>query len=388
MRYPLISELFQLFRKKQLQSSIVSHPSLRFKSTSTVMPPKLSKKQRDLLLEQKSELELQSSTKPQQSSSNSASKDSICLSDLSPKPCLTCGREITPRAKWLRNWGSISTCSDGCRSQKPGRRNTIIKMERRFTREEFSDINAMIERFRISNLQVRILEEKGMESSKAEEKTELEVELQLDLEAWVEAVLLKLVDRSLPETPSTQSKLDKTRSSSQDKSKEKESSRPTSSLVSCSQVEEQLTYQLDKLFPDGLKKPSQQTPSEKNDDGTIERSQSDRSITVDSGGRQRSDPSGRDSPTPPKQEQADSSTTNPFTQALNSAPGLRERVRRAARRLLIFDRDSEWSNSPSAPTLPILLNRKISLINNGQKLKSLKDVSFAKGEIYLRLVDR
>lgn len=37
-----------------------------------------------------------------------------------PKPCQTCGREITWRKKWVRCWDEIKYCSDGCRKNKPG----------------------------------------------------------------------------------------------------------------------------------------------------------------------------------------------------------------------------------------------------------------------------
>ena len=37
-----------------------------------------------------------------------------------PKTCVTCGREITWRKKWERDWDSVRYCSDRCRSHKPG----------------------------------------------------------------------------------------------------------------------------------------------------------------------------------------------------------------------------------------------------------------------------
>ena len=37
----------------------------------------------------------------------------------SPKTCATCGRTITWRKKWERDWPSIRFCSDACRSHKP-----------------------------------------------------------------------------------------------------------------------------------------------------------------------------------------------------------------------------------------------------------------------------
>jgi hypothetical protein len=32
-----------------------------------------------------------------------------------PKTCATCGRTITWRKKWARNWQQVRYCSDGCR---------------------------------------------------------------------------------------------------------------------------------------------------------------------------------------------------------------------------------------------------------------------------------
>ncbi|PWN37608.1 uncharacterized protein FA14DRAFT_159578 [Meira miltonrushii] len=46
----------------------------------------------------------------------STKDDSIDLSKLQAKPCHCCGREITPRSKWKRNWDEIRFCSDQCRS--------------------------------------------------------------------------------------------------------------------------------------------------------------------------------------------------------------------------------------------------------------------------------
>ena len=36
-----------------------------------------------------------------------------------PKSCATCGREITWRKKWERDWEQVRYCSDGCRRAKP-----------------------------------------------------------------------------------------------------------------------------------------------------------------------------------------------------------------------------------------------------------------------------
>ncbi len=37
-----------------------------------------------------------------------------------PKSCLTCGRKITWRKKWERDWDEVKYCSDACRRHKPG----------------------------------------------------------------------------------------------------------------------------------------------------------------------------------------------------------------------------------------------------------------------------
>ncbi|MDZ4098747.1 MAG: DUF2256 domain-containing protein [Methylophilaceae bacterium] len=34
---------------------------------------------------------------------------------LSSKPCVTCGREMTWRKAWAKNWESVKYCSEACR---------------------------------------------------------------------------------------------------------------------------------------------------------------------------------------------------------------------------------------------------------------------------------
>ena len=36
------------------------------------------------------------------------------------KPCRTCGRTITWRKKWARDWDAVQYCSDACRRTRPG----------------------------------------------------------------------------------------------------------------------------------------------------------------------------------------------------------------------------------------------------------------------------
>ncbi|HAK12901.1 MAG TPA: DUF2256 domain-containing protein [Chitinophagaceae bacterium] len=37
---------------------------------------------------------------------------------LPQKLCVTCGRPMTWRKSWAKNWESVKYCSDKCRSQK------------------------------------------------------------------------------------------------------------------------------------------------------------------------------------------------------------------------------------------------------------------------------
>lgn len=51
------------------------------------------------------------------------------------KLCQTCGRQISPRAKWAKNWEEIRYCSDSCRHHRPnaidlGLESTALSMLR------------------------------------------------------------------------------------------------------------------------------------------------------------------------------------------------------------------------------------------------------------------
>ncbi|MFZ9811333.1 MAG: DUF2256 domain-containing protein [Burkholderiaceae bacterium] len=37
---------------------------------------------------------------------------------LPSKPCSVCGREMTWRKAWAKNWDSVKYCSDACRAKK------------------------------------------------------------------------------------------------------------------------------------------------------------------------------------------------------------------------------------------------------------------------------
>lgn len=38
-------------------------------------------------------------------------------SSLPSKPCVACGRPMTWRKKWEKNWGQVKYCSDACRKK-------------------------------------------------------------------------------------------------------------------------------------------------------------------------------------------------------------------------------------------------------------------------------
>lgn len=39
-------------------------------------------------------------------------------STLPSKPCMACGRDMTWRKSWAKNWDEVKYCSDACRKNK------------------------------------------------------------------------------------------------------------------------------------------------------------------------------------------------------------------------------------------------------------------------------
>jgi hypothetical protein len=37
---------------------------------------------------------------------------------LPSKPCIVCGRPMTWRKKWAKNWDEVKVCSDACRKKR------------------------------------------------------------------------------------------------------------------------------------------------------------------------------------------------------------------------------------------------------------------------------
>ncbi|MCW2614732.1 MAG: hypothetical protein JWN08_1726 [Frankiales bacterium] len=46
---------------------------------------------------------------------------------LPEKPCERCGRTITWRKKWERDWDSVRFCSEACKRQRPGPTDTALE---------------------------------------------------------------------------------------------------------------------------------------------------------------------------------------------------------------------------------------------------------------------
>ncbi len=79
--------------------------------------------------------------------------------------------------------------------------------------------------------------------------------------------------------------------------------------------------------------------------------------------------------------QAEVEGIHPLWKALDSPPGFRERVRRAARRLALgITHDSDTAQTIITTTS----NGRIELIQGGKPLRTVQDLSFAKGVVHIR----
>ena len=47
--------------------------------------------------------------------------------NLPSKACAACGRTITWRRKWERDWDAVKFCSDACRARKPGSQDALLE---------------------------------------------------------------------------------------------------------------------------------------------------------------------------------------------------------------------------------------------------------------------
>ncbi|GAC76716.1 hypothetical protein PANT_22c00169 [Moesziomyces antarcticus T-34] len=213
----------------------------------------------------------------------------VSVNHLSAKSCLTCGRVITPRAKWASDWGSIKYCSDRCRSSRPG------KLVARFSQAEKHAALAKYDGCKV----------KGDE-------------MHVDVELWVESVLLDVAARKKEAT------LD--------------------------DVQQQILVLLKEA------EVLQESDLEQRKAG--------------SGGQDAEEATG-----------TEDERSHLLLKALDSAPGLRERIRRAARRLALgITHDSD----PAQTTITTTQSGRIELLQAGKTLRTVEDLSFAKGTLTVR----
>lgn len=215
---------------------------------------------------------------------------------LQPKPCITCARQITPRAKWEKDWPSIKTCSDSCKAFKPGAKPT--KWMLRCSGERL-DAAVKHDSLLAQCLTFKEAEEGGREGL-----------LNVDVEAWLELILLD--------------------------------SAPAPSH-------------------DGKKLPC-------DDDAARRLAESAQRFDDEALATE------------------DASTTTTLSKHVSEAgPGLRERVRRACRRLFILPPDL-WACRAylDVESSQSEHNGGLDLLQNGKVLNGLEGASFAKGPIYFR----
>ncbi|SPO35265.1 uncharacterized protein PSFLO_00736 [Pseudozyma flocculosa] len=223
------------------------------------------------------------------------------LSSLQPKPCITCGRIITPRAKWAKNWDGIKTCSDRCRSTKPGKIVALWSAPDQHAVEACDGTT-------LSRLMRQVEGQHG--------------QIKVDIEDWVEACIV-----------------DEARSQSATKRRHNEAA------------------------PSDTKAKAKGNAIGTDDDGA------------------------QSEETQPAAQVPSEMHSHPLWIALDSPPGLRERVRRAARRLALGLQsrpDAGEGQSAGQDAAPPL----IELVQNGKVLRTLQDFSFAKGTLSIRTPSR
>ncbi|SNX83118.1 uncharacterized protein MEPE_01824 [Melanopsichium pennsylvanicum] len=227
-----------------------------------------------------------------------ASSSKVSLSDLSPKACLTCGRVITPRAKWAKDWDGIKYCSDRCRITRPG------KVVARFLPE--NDLSSL---GRYIGVNVKGHRE----------------EIHVDVETLIEALLLDISGKNGGGT--------------------------------LEDVQDQLkTILRDASIPIAAESIGSKfgASDAESGDEKVEKNKAD----VDG-----------------------NNAIHPLWKALNSTPGLRERIRRAARRLALgINHDSD----PKQTNITTTDQGSIQLVLGKKTLRTVEDLSFAKGVIHIK----
>ncbi|CAO1619605.1 unnamed protein product [Parajaminaea phylloscopi] len=230
------------------------------------------------------------------SSRSENDSQSLQLATLDPKPCITCGRVITPRAKWAKNWDSIKTCSDSCKAFKPNVKSAGYWV--------YTDGTARLPSDSGSDVVLQTLSQSILVQPPSGDATQNDgSKVHVAIDAWVERALLRTA------APSTASK---------------------AQLPTCDALEPRLLQAaktFDAAFPSALPPSSGKGPTSLAD-------------ALQDGG-----------------------------------PGLRERVRRAARRLFVLE-PADWATGDESVGL--------QLLQEGKVLNGLEGASFAKGPIQYR----
>ncbi|KAJ9478171.1 hypothetical protein PHBOTO_001737 [Pseudozyma hubeiensis] len=229
-----------------------------------------------------------------------ASSSKVSLSDLNPKSCLTCGRVITPRAKWAKDWDGIKYCSDHCRSSRPGKIVTAFKFEQ-------ENVDALRDRSGV---------------------TRSDDNVKVDVETFVEGVLLEIAAKSGGGT--------------------------------LEDAQDRISSLLESASIPARARGSEAKPSDTDED---------------------EDGQGHDI----SAQTDDSTHVHPLWKALDSPPGLRERIRRAARRLALGLTHESDTRQTSITTTEA---GSIELLQNSKVLRTVQDLSFAKGVIHVKLKKR
>lgn len=264
------------------------------------------------------------------------------------KPCHSCGRIITPRPKWARNWAEIRFCSDRCRSERSvrlgGRGNTISCPAGLTTHWKTLAIGRALQPV----------------DPPHDQPAEAAQPMRLDVDAWAEEALLRLAGGMVTV------------------------SKDMHGWALVSDAEKIIRQEARNVWGSTVDSPDQIARGDDQSDKLDSGHEPDQQDTLS--GETASERSGR----------SISSGT------LGS--GLRERVRRAARRRIVLD-PTLWARAGGdhlevwgTPVLPG--GRKDVKVRGGpmakakakrtlpvgvKRLESLDDVSYARGEMYLRV---
>ena len=219
------------------------------------------------------------------------------LSKLTKKPCLTCGRVITPRSNWATNWAEIKYCSDACRKEKRS------KMTISWIPADPEEVQRLLQDSSSRNSTIHWLKTAQIPNSHGEP-------IRLNTDEWMEAILLHIAHADSP--------------------KRKGDPFPTGE-----DAESIIKQELDTM-------------------PAVQQHSSDESVEA----------------------------MHPVRLAVTSHPGLRERVRRALRRLAVLPASNL---APSGDRGTGSTERRLYLRQRKRHLVTLEDVSFAKGPIELSL---